>query len=193
MSEHEDQESVHVTSVTKPAKTPAKKPAAPAKAPAKRRGKTPPQNTAKTINIAQRRRDAVELRKAGATFDRIAEALGYNDGQAARRDVNKFVKDQGQDTKDEMTRLVMEQFGHQEMLLWRRMQKGDLAAFDRWFKLKQEIIKLYGLSAPQQMAVDLNHSGAIDKEAVLVIEGDEASYVAALRRAIGFPEGGGQQ
>ena len=147
----------------------------------------------KSINVAHRRRDAIELRKANASYERIADALGYSNPQAAARDVREYLGDVPQETRDDMTRLIMEQFGHQEMLLWRKMQKGDLAAFDRWFKMKQEIIKLFGLSAPQSMQVELEHSGAIDNEAVLVIDGDEAAYVAALRRAIGFPEGGGQQ
>lgn len=142
----------------------------------------------KTVNVAQRRRDAIELRKANATWDRIAAALGYTNAKAAARDVRTHVEAIQQETRDDMTRMLYEEYCHQCMLLWKRMQGGDLPALDRWIKIKQEITKLLGLGAPERMDLNLEHSGAIDHDSVLVIEGNEAEYIAALKRGLGFSE-----
>lgn len=108
--------------------------------------------SANALRLALRRRNAVELRITGATYDEIAQALGYSDRGQANRDVHRALK--------EITKEPAEQLRDLELARLDKLQKGSWVAAISGNdpKAAQVVIKvmgmrhkLLGLEAPRKV------------------------------------------
>lgn len=88
-----------------------------------------PASRAQRAKTAERRRQAVEMRIAGATLDTIAEQLGYADRAAAHKDITRALEAN-----------VAELVQPVEVLRETELQRLDVLWADAWAILKREHI-----------------------------------------------------
>lgn len=117
---------------------------------------------------------AIELRKAGATYQQIADRLGYASAASAAGVVKHALDRMIREPAEELRSLEYERLNHILLTLWPRVQAGELAAVDRCLRIMERIAVLMGVShqAPQQLT---QHN-------VIVIDGRENDYIEGLRK-----------
>ena len=109
------------------------------------------------MTAAERRRQAVELRKAGATYERIGAKLGVS-AQAAWKAVDKALAATKRATSEaaetvrqiELSRLDAMQAG-----LWLTAIKGNHGAVDRVLRIMERRARYLGLDALDESANEL--------------------------------------
>ena len=102
---------------------------------------------AKKISATERRRRALELRAAGATFEAIANALGYSRAGAYKA-VTKALRDTLQEPADEVRRLELRRLDAVLGPAYTAARGGDLQALDRVLKVMERRARLLGLDLP---------------------------------------------
>lgn len=107
------------------------------------------------IRITERERDALELRKGGMTFERIAEQLGYADRSGAWRAVNAALSATLQEPSDELRRLECERLDALLLAMWPKALEGSTWHVDRCLAVMDRRAKLLGLDAPTRRIVDV--------------------------------------
>ena len=109
------------------------------------------------VKANDRHIQALELRKAGVSYQRIAEALGFNSPQAAWKAVNSALKKTVQEPADEVRKLEVERLDAAAQAIYPSVKQGQYGAIDRWLKIMERRAKLLGLDMPTKL--DLNNSG----------------------------------
>lgn len=133
-------------------------------------GKTSP----KRINAQERMRQAWELRKAGVSYEDIAERLNYSSRSAAYKAVKSVMDRVTTETGKELRTLHTERLNTMLMVAWREVQQGDLRAIDVAMRIMERQAAMGGIDAPVQ-TVQHNH--------VMVVGGSESDYIKALQEA----------
>lgn len=118
-----------------------------------RESKTSPRR----LKAAQRQLKALELRRAGETFEAIAEQLDYSGRGVAYRAVMAALRKTLQEPADEVRKLELERLDELLRSLWPKAQDGNQGAVDRILRIMQRRALLLGLDAPQ--AVDVTSGG----------------------------------
>jgi hypothetical protein len=105
------------------------------------------------VKAVDRHLQALELRKAGISYARIAEALGFNSPQAAWKAVNSALKKTVQEPADELRTLEVERLDAAAAAIYPSVKQGQYGAIDRWIKIMERRAKLLGLDAPTKTDV----------------------------------------
>jgi hypothetical protein len=111
-------------------------------------------------DVAERYRQVVQLRAGGATFEEIAERVGYAGRQSAKEAYDAALRWWGRESVDNL-RLVE---GERLELLWRRvfgqivanpdMEPGEMIALvNSAVRVSARKSALFGLDAPKQVEV----------------------------------------
>jgi hypothetical protein len=106
---------------------------------------------ANKIASHERKLQALELRKAGASYAAIAEQLGYRSGSGAHAAVKAALRDTLREPADEVRKLELERLDAALLAIWRRVQAGDYAAIDRLIAIVNSRAKLTGTFAPKKL------------------------------------------
>ena len=93
------------------------------------------------------------MRRDGATFKQIAEALGYKGPSSAYRAVMSALRRTQQEPADELRRLELERLDEALRAIAGRVRQGNLAAIDRWIRISESRRRLLGLDAPTRTEV----------------------------------------
>ena len=124
-----------------------------------------PKTGIQSIDAAERQRTALELRKAGASYDQIADKLDVSKSMAAkvvRTALKSIIKEPAEEVRDmEVARLDAALFA-----IWSQVKQGNHGAIDRFIKIQDRRAAYLGLDAPKESA--LNVSGTLKREYVLV-------------------------
>lgn len=80
---------------------------------------------------ADKRHRALQLRKAGVTYDQIAQQVGYANRGTAHKAVAQALRDSQQETTPESHRLDSQRLDQVLMALWAKAMSGDVKAVDR--------------------------------------------------------------
>lgn len=118
------------------------------------------------MDAAERRRQALELRKAGVDFRTIADRLGYEGPSGAHKAVTTALKALTAEPAEELRTLELERLDAMLRSLWVRATnaKGaDLGAIDRVLKIMERRAKLAGLDAPSRINVAMMVETAADE------------------------------
>ena len=126
----------------------------------------------------QKRRQALELRKAGATYRQIADTVGYHDAPAAHKAVMKAFGEVIQEPVNDLKTIQIERLNHMLVVLWPKVQGGDERAIGTALMVMNKIDSLMGTDAAQRVEVK-------SENAVLVVDGNKDDYIAALKRMSG--------
>lgn len=134
----------------------------------------------------ERHRRAIELRKAGATWQQIADQLGYSSAKSAYNSVRTAISNITVEPTTELIAIQYERLNHMLLTLWPQVQQGELAAMDRALRIMGEMNTLAGAGQHHARGTTVNvgiNTGATNN--VLVIEGDEQQYIAKLKQMAG--------
>jgi len=113
----------------------------------------------KHIEARERERVAMELRKAGATYQQIGAQMGVSDVTAyrvIRRAVERLNKLVG-DEATGMRRLELERLDQIMLSIWPHVKRGNLQAIDRALKCMERRSRYLGLDQPVKIEGDLTH------------------------------------
>lgn len=122
-------------------------------------------SNSKEYDRAERKRNALELRLAGASYRDIAQALDISPA-TAMQDCKEALADIPMQQADEMRTVELSRLDRLQRAVWPKAIKGDLQAVDRAIKIIDRRAKLFGLDAPQQVQItanDIDLDAAVDK------------------------------
>jgi len=121
-------------------------------------------NNPKVARARDREAQALELRKAGASFPAIGQALGISD-EGARKAVSRALARIAQQTDEaaaELRALELERLDMAQLAIARQVQQGNFGAIDRWIRLSERRAKLLGLDAPVRQDVQATIGYIVD-------------------------------
>ena len=97
------------------------------------------------VRAHERHLQALELRKAGVTYEVIAGQLGYANASGARKAVLSALKATLREPAAELRELELARLDAMLLPLWRRVQAGDEKAIDRALRIMERRARLLGL------------------------------------------------
>jgi uncharacterized membrane protein YccC len=129
--------------------------------PRRQRSKTHPE----FINAAERRYDALTLKKQGQSYRMVAKTIiakygvenlpSTYDERYASRDVHDELRrlaSLSQETAQELRQMELEKLEVAERAIWKQVQDGHHGAIDRWLRIAESRRKLLGLDMPLKVA-----------------------------------------
>ena len=109
------------------------------------------------VALAQKEAQALELRKSGLTFTRIADALGYADPSGAHLAVKRALASTLQEPSDELRKLEVERLDALFNIMYRQaVVDGQRTAAERCLQIMDRRARLLGLDAPQRFQHEVN-------------------------------------
>lgn len=136
----------------------------------------------RAIEVLERERKALELRKGGATFEQIAQALGYADRSNAHKAVRRAMRETIQEPADEVRRVEVERLDVLLKALWpKALSTGDkqqARAVEQCLSIMARRSALLGLDAPSRRVVEIVTEDALD-EAIANLRSEIADFEAA--------------
>lgn len=148
--------------------------------------------SAKKIELAERRRLAVTLRKQGGTFRQIAEQLrkvdgvseNYSQSDAYKDVVHELRRLEEEQAEDVLTlrRLELERLDEMWSALWGPFKKGDYAAFDRLVTVMNQRGRYLPVFDQSDKTTNVNLAGglAVTTETVEMSDAELANKLLAL-------------
>jgi len=112
------------------------------------------------VEDAEKTRQALELRKAGLTYEAIASRLGYANRSGAFKSVERGLRSILREPADDLRTLELERLDTVQVGLWQKARTGDVQSIDRLLRIMERRAKLLGLDAPDTSSVKLE--GAIE-------------------------------
>ena len=109
-------------------------------------------NQSRRVAAHDRQLRALELRKAGATYQAIAEQLGYAHAKGAYKAVASALKLTLREPANELRELEVARLDAALLAIWRHVQSGDYRAIDRLLGIMKRRIELLGLAQPPRRA-----------------------------------------
>ena len=106
--------------------------------------------------IALRQSKALEMRKAGASYDQIATALGMANRSVAWQSVRSAIKTVIREPAQEVLDLELSRLDIMMMGCWPKARTGDLQTIDRVLRIMDRRSTYLGLDAPKTMHFDLS-------------------------------------
>jgi hypothetical protein len=103
----------------------------------------------------EREVQALELRKAGATYEAIGAKLGMT-AQGAHAVVKRVLERMSAETDEaaaEVRRLELERLDTAVLAIASQVKRGNLGAIDRWLRISESRRKLLGIDAPNKHEV----------------------------------------
>lgn len=95
-----------------------------------------------------RERDALELKRAGVTYDVIADRLGFANRGSAYKAVQRALRRTLQEPADELRSIEADRLDRMQFAVWAKAMGGDLGAIDRVLRIMDRRAALLGLDVP---------------------------------------------
>lgn len=118
-------------------------------------GRNPDRST-----LAMRETRAVEMRKAGATYDQIADALDCTRSTAYRTVMRALARNQSEEV-EEFRMIEGARLDRLQMAVWNRAVSGSESAINTVLRIMDRRARLFGLDAPSKVDV---RTDALDSE-----------------------------
>ena len=116
-------------------------------------GKGESKTSPRLISATERQRLALELRKAGATYESIARELGYRNRAGSAAAVKTALQKMLQQPAEEVRTLEVARLDALLLAMWRQAQQGNQGAVDRCLRIMERRARLLGLDAPTRADV----------------------------------------
>lgn len=88
----------------------------------------------------------LELRRAGLTWARIAEEVGYADHSGAHKAYQRALKNGAEQSSEEMLSQELDRLDRLQVAAWPKAMTGDAASMGMILKIIEQRVKLLGLS-----------------------------------------------
>lgn len=105
------------------------------------------------LEAKEKQRQALELRKAGATYEVIARQLGYAAPVGAEHAVKAALKTLLQEPAEEVRKLELERLDALLIKMYSDATRGNQGAVDRVLRIMERRARLLGLDAPVKQDV----------------------------------------
>jgi len=114
--------------------------------------------------VLDKERQAVELRRAGATYEEIARAIGYATAQGAWLAYNRAMKRTLVEAgTEEIRQTEADRLDRLHRALWPQAIAGDVKAITSILRLMERRARLLGLDAPTKIQAEVtNYEGGSD-------------------------------
>lgn len=132
----------------------------------------------------------LELRRAGLTWQRIAEETGYADHTGAYAAYKRAIKRTMQQPADELREAELDRIDRLQLALWPKAMKGDNASINTIVRLMERRARLLGLDTPikiQQDVVNWDGNESIDRavrELAALLTANDAISISESSMAI---------
>lgn len=139
------------------------------------------------IEAREKQRRALEMKKGEATYEEIAQALGYADPSGARKAVRAAIDRIGiEEAKDVVAMDLMRLAEYQKLLTIQLRTKGDLSVIPTLMQVMRERRVLVGWS-PETWEEEQRKGKGITNNGVMVIQGSSSSdFVKGMMEAVGI-------
>jgi len=97
----------------------------------------------------------LELRRAGLTWQRIAEETGYADHTGAYAAYKRAIKRTMQQPADELREAELDRIDSLQLALWPKAMQGDNASVNTIVRLMERRARLLGLDLPIKITQDI--------------------------------------
>ena len=130
----------------------------------------------KAAELEAKEAKVLELRRAGFTFQRIAEEVGYATPSGAQRALERIMTRNLPQAPEEFRWQELDRLDRMQVALWPRAMKGDDRAIGTIIRLMERRARLVGIDAPQRIQAEVvNYDGTRD------IDGDIERIVNLIR------------
>jgi hypothetical protein len=130
----------------------------------------------KAAELEAKELKVLELRRAGFTFQRIAEEVGYATPSGAQRALERIMTRNVPQAPEEFRWQELDRLDRMQVALWPRAMKGDDRAIGTIVRLMERRARLVGIDAPQRIQAEVvNYDGNRD------IDGDIERIVNLIR------------
>lgn len=146
-------------------------------------------DTNSRARAAERQAKALELRKAGWTYDRIADAVGYANRGSAQRAVEAALDKITREPAQQLLTLQLEQLGEMWAGVYEQATKGDVFAIDRALKIMERTGKLAGID---QLGAETSQQQAAIEALNSFMAFTQSAAAAAAAAAAGSPDDDGE-
>lgn len=102
------------------------------------------------VNYAERMGKALEYRKAGLSFQKISEKIGWKSANSAKVAVDKGLAQIVEIPARQLKKLQNMQLDDLQLAVWDKVTVGDLEAVRTYLKIMERRAKLNGLDDPQK-------------------------------------------
>lgn len=136
----------------------------------------------RSITNLENQKKALALKRAGASYQAIAEEVGYSSASNAARAVKRALDGEIKTEADQYRALQMMRSEQLLMVQWSGAMQGDNAAWDRALAAVKHIdgyVVGHG-GGGGDLTVNINAGAGEQPQNVLVIQGDTDSYKAGL-------------
>lgn len=123
--------------------------------------------------LVEKERQVLELRRAGATYDECARAVGYATPQGAylayQRALKRTLVEAG---TEEARQTELDRLDRLQRAVWPKAMNGDLQAINSVLRIFDRRARYLGLDAPikQEIKVDIADATSIDAEVARLVE-----------------------
>lgn len=143
------------------------------------------------IEVAEKQRQAIELRKAGATYDEIAVQLGYAGRQGAYKAVISALAAITREPALEFKALELERLDKLWSTYWPQALAGDTKAADKCLDISKHRCKIEGAYAPTTTVLTGPNGAALSMEIIGIevvqpgVSGDDSNNRPAEEKPVG--------
>ena len=110
----------------------------------------------------------LELRRAGLTWQRIAEEVGYADHSGAYAAYKRAMKRVLQQPAEELRNAELDRLDRLQLAVWQKAMRGESNAINSILRIMERRARLLGLDAPQKIQAEVMNydagSGGLDAE-----------------------------
>jgi len=107
------------------------------------------------ISKRERAIQALDLRKAGISYEMIAQRLGYSNRTAAFRAVQTLLEKSEKEASTDLREMELRRLDDLFLSIYKKAREGDLPAIDRCLKIMERRAKMSGLDAPEKTQSDV--------------------------------------
>lgn len=118
----------------------------------------------RAVRTAERRAEALAMRKRGMTYKEIADALGYKSATTVSSEIKKMLTEMPRENADQLRKIEVERMDQLLNAMWDKAMGGDGWAVDRCLKIMERRAKLLGLDAPIVTKVEVVTEDVIDSQ-----------------------------
>jgi len=134
------------------------------------------------MGAVEQQRQALELRKAGASFEDIARQLGYASKSGAYKAVTTALRATIQQPADELRALEAARLDAMLLGIYADARKGNVLKIDRVLKIMARRADLFGLDAPKTFKDLTDPRREAEAIAAEIGKGDDPAIVGQIER-----------
>jgi hypothetical protein len=128
------------------------------------------------VSLEEKENRVSELRKAGFTYARIAEEVGYNQASGAQRALKRFIARTEPEPDDHVRYLELERLDRLQVAIWPRAMKGDNQAINTVIRIMERRASYLNIEVAKTIKAEVvNYDGNRD------IDGDIERIVNLIR------------